>query len=127
MLNKVTLIGRLGKDPEARTFDTGNKKATLIVATSETHKNKSGEKKEVTEWHNVTCWNALADVVMKYMGKGTLVYVEGKLTTRSYMADDQKKYVTEIVADRVQILAGGRTQQQQQQQAGGTFDDISWS
>ena len=126
MLNKVTLIGRLGKDPEARTFDTGNKKASFSVATTETRKNKSGERVEETEWHNVHCWNGLADVVMKYIGKGTLVYVEGKIKTRAYEAGNQKKYITEIVADRVHVLAGGKTQQQSAT-SGATYDDIPWS
>jgi single-strand DNA-binding protein len=99
-LNKVTLIGNLGKDPEVRSTQNGNKVCNLTVATSESWKDKStGEKKEQTEWHRVVIWNEnLIGVVEKYATKGMKVYVEGKLQTKKYTdKDGVEKYTTEVV------------------------------
>ena len=99
-LNKVTLIGNLGKDPEVRSTQNGNKVCNLTVATSESWKDKStGEKKEQTEWHRVVIWNEnLIGVVEKYATKGMKVYVEGKLQTKKYTdKDGVEKYATEVV------------------------------
>lgn len=105
MLNKVQLIGHIGKDPEVRTFEGGNRKASFSIATSERRKNKSGELKESTEWHNIVCWDTLADIAQKYFRKGQQVYVEGKITTRQWEANDgTKKYITEVVASQIQLL-----------------------
>ncbi len=107
-VNKVILIGHLGKDPEVQTFDGGNMKCKFTLATTETYKDKSGQKQEQTEWHNVVMWGALADIAQKFLRKGTPVYLEGKIKSRSW--DDaqsgQKKYITEIVADNMNMLGG---------------------
>jgi single-strand DNA-binding protein len=123
-INKVILIGRLGKDPEVRTFDSGTKKASFSLATTETHKNKAGEKVEETDWHNVAAWNALADIAEKILQKGSLVFIEGKIKTRSWETPSgEKKYLTEINADHIQLLAGGRTQATQSKQSN---QDVPW-
>lgn len=100
------LIGNVGKDPEIRHLESGVAVATVTLATSERYKDRTtGETKEQTEWHNVVLWRQLADVAERYIRKGTQIYVEGKLRTRSW--DDpqgQKRYVTEIVADSLQLL-----------------------
>ena len=112
MVNKVILVGNVGQDPEVRyTGDASNgaKVATIRLATSERYKDKSGMLQEHTEWHTVVAWRYTADVVEKYVKKGTQIYVEGKLRTRSW--EDQtgnKRYVTEIMADTLQLL--GRKQ-----------------
>ncbi len=106
MLNKVMLIGNVGKDPEIRHLESGVAVATVTLATSERYKDRNtGETKEQTEWHSIVMWRQLADVAERYIRKGTQIYVEGKLRTRSW--DDpqgQKRYITEIVADTVQLL-----------------------
>lgn len=108
MLNKVTLIGRLGKDPEVRHLDSGKVNAQFSIATTETYMDKtSNEKKELTDWHNIVCWGKNAEIAEKYLKKGALIHVEGKIRTRSY--DDkegQKRYVTEIIVDRFLMLGG---------------------
>jgi single-strand DNA-binding protein len=107
MLNQVQLIGYIGKDPESRTFDTGTKKASFTMATTETRKNKKGEKVEDTQWHNIVCWDSLAEIAQKYFKKGQQVYVHGKIQTRAWDANDgSKRFITEIVAG--QILALGK-------------------
>lgn len=106
MLNKVMLIGNLGRDPEVRYFDSGVAKAQFPLATSETYKDKNGEKVTQTEWHNVVMWRNLAEIVEKYLKKGDRVYIEGKIRTRSYEdKDGVKKYITEIVADNMNMLS----------------------
>lgn len=108
-LNKVMLIGNAGKDPEIRYIDTNQsndgKVASFSIATSERYRDKNGEQRENTEWHNVVAYRGLADVVEKYVKKGTQVYVEGKLRTRSWTDQSgTKKYTTEIIADALQLL-----------------------
>ena len=111
-LNKATLIGNLGKDPEVRSIPSGAKVANFSIATSESYTDKNGQKVDKTEWHNIVMWRGLAEVAEKYLRKGSQVYVEGRLQTRSW--DDQngqKRYTTEIVADNMVMLgrpgAGG--------------------
>ena len=111
-LNKVTLIGNLGSDPEVRSTTNGSKVATLSVATSNQWKDKSGEKQEKTEWHRVVLWNSqyrkLADVAEQYCKKGDKVYVEGAIEYRSWQdREGQTRYTTEIKANEI-ILLGGR-------------------
>ncbi len=97
-LNRVTLVGNLGRDPEIRSLQSGGKVATFSVATSETWKDKSGEKQEKTDWHNVVVWNeALVGLVEKYVKKGTKLLVEGKLETRKWEKDGIDRYSTEVV------------------------------
>jgi len=103
--NNVQLIGRLGNDPEVRTFDSGKKKASFSIATSESYKNQKGEKVQDTQWHNVVIWGKLAEVAGQYLKKGTEVAVQGKLVHRDYeTAAGEKKYITEInVSDMVML------------------------
>jgi single-strand DNA-binding protein len=103
-INKVILIGHLGKDPEVRYLEGGVSVASFPLATSETY-NKDGKKVEQTEWHNIVMWRSLADVAAKYLQKGKLVYIEGKLRTRSFEdKEGVKKYTTEIVAENFTML-----------------------
>lgn len=105
-VNKVILIGNLGKDPEVRRLENGAVVANFSIATSETYVDRTtGERKDNTDWHNVVVWRGLAEVVEKYVKKGTKVYIEGKLRTRSW-TDQQgaTRYTTEVVADELTIL-----------------------
>ena len=103
-VNKVILIGNLGKDPDIMIFD-GVKKATFSLATSETYKNKEGQKLEQTEWHNIVCWRGLADIAEKFLKKGVQVYIEGRLRYRKWEdKEGRMKHVDEIVADNFMIL-----------------------
>lgn len=106
MINKVILVGRLGKDPEIRSTPQGTSVVKFTVATDEKFTNRAGEKQERTEWHNITAWDKLAEICGQYLKKGKLVYIEGSLRTESW--DDketgQKKYRTEIVANTMKML-----------------------
>ena len=123
MINKVILIGNVGQDPEIRytgDVNNGTKVATFRVATTERYRDRSGNLQEHTEWHSIVVWRNTADVVEKYVKKGTQVYIEGRLRSRSW--DDQngnKRYVTEIVADTLQLLGRRPEGQQQGYQQGG--------
>lgn len=108
MINKAIIIGHVGQDPEVRytgNASNGTKVAQLRVATTEKYRDKDGNMQELTEWHSIVCWRGLADVVEKYVKKGTLVYIEGKIQSRSW-EDSQgvKKYATDIVAHTLQLL-----------------------
>ena len=111
-INKVILVGHLGKDPEVRTFENSmdpnrpNKVAKFSLATTESIKNRDGQKTDVTEWHNIVLWRGLAEIAEKYLRKGHLVYIEGKIKTRSYEKDGQKRYITEIEGDNMTMLGG---------------------
>lgn len=103
-INKVILVGHLGKDPEVRQLEGGVAVASFPLATSETF-NKEGRKVEQTEWHNIVMWRGLADVAAKFLQKGKLVYIEGKLRTRSFEDKEGiKKYTTEVVAENFTML-----------------------
>jgi single-strand DNA-binding protein len=105
-VNKVILVGRLGKDPEVRNLDSGVAVANFTLATSESYKDKTtGEKKEVTEWHNIVLWRGLAEIAQRYLHKGDMVYVEGKLRSRSWEKDGVTRYTTEVVADNMTMLS----------------------
>jgi single-strand DNA-binding protein len=104
-VNKVILVGHVGKDPEVRYLESNTPYCRLSLATSEVYKNKAGERVTTTEWHNVVLWRGLAEVAEKYVKKGTQVYIEGRLRTRSWDDKDKnKRYTTEIVADVLQLL-----------------------
>jgi single-strand DNA-binding protein len=104
-INKVILVGNVGKDPVVRYFDKGVVKATFPLATSETYNNQQGETITSTEWHNIVLWRALAEVAEKSVRKGSLVYIVGKIKTRSYIdKDGNNKYITEILADTLMLL-----------------------
>ncbi len=105
-INKVILVGNLGRDPEIRTLENGAKVASFSLATSETFKGKDGQRQEQTEWHNVVMWRGLAEVAEKYLKKGTQIFVEGKLRTRNWEdKDGHKRYTTEIIGDNFKILS----------------------
>ncbi|MDR2413594.1 MAG: single-stranded DNA-binding protein [Odoribacteraceae bacterium] len=109
MVNKVILIGNVGADPVVRYLEGGVAVAHLSLATTEVYKNKDGNRVEQTEWHNVVFWRGLAQIVEAYVKKGTLLYVEGKIKSRSW--EDQAKvkhYITEIYSDTMQILTRGK-------------------
>ena len=104
-VNKVILIGNLGKDPEVRHLETGRAVANFPLATSESYKNREGERVTHTEWHNIVLWTPLAEIAEKYLNKGKQVYIEGRLTTRSYEdKDGNKKYMTEVVGQNLTML-----------------------
>jgi len=111
-VNRVILVGHLGKDPEIRTFENSydpnkpNKVAKFSLATTESYKNKDGQRTDTTEWHNIVVRRGLAEVAEKYLRKGQLVYIEGKIKTRSYEKDGQTRYITEIEAENMTMLGG---------------------
>ena len=107
-VNKVILIGNLGADPELRYTPNGNRPVcSLRIATTEVYKDKAGQKQEQTEWHRITVWGDQAENCNKYLAKGRSVYMEGRLQTRSWDdKDGQKKYSTEVIAERVKFLGG---------------------
>ena len=106
-LNKAMIIGRLGKDPETKTLASGDAVTNISVATSESWKDKqTGEKKEQTEWHNVSAFGKLAEIMGQYLHKGSLVYIEGNIRTRKYQAaDGSDRYATDILARSMQMLS----------------------
>ncbi|HXK27259.1 MAG TPA: single-stranded DNA-binding protein [Candidatus Binatia bacterium] len=123
-VNKVILVGNLGKDPEVRFTNSGSAVARLSVATSEVWNDRDGNRQERTEWHNVVVWGKQGEHCGQYLAKGRQVYVEGSIRTRSY--DDKsgnKRYVTEVVAQRVQFLGGGGGTRLAQQAESAPADD----
>src|ERR1700749_1711223 len=124
-VNKVILVGHLGKDPEARSLDGGVSVVSVPVATSETF-NKDGKKVEQTEWHNIVMWRGLADVAAKFLQKGKLVYIEGKIRTRSFEdKEGTKKYTTEIVAENFTMLGRKSDFEDAQRPAGKTDSAVA--
>ena len=122
-VNKVILIGNLGKDPEVRYLDNGVAVANLSLATSENYKNKDGEKVTQTEWHDIVLWRGLAEVAEKYLKKGSSVYIEGKLRTNKWVdKDENTRYKTEVLADKLTML--GRSQNQEQSTKSTSKDDL---
>jgi single-strand DNA-binding protein len=104
-VTKVILVGHLGKDPELRYTPSGTAVATFSLATTDRFKGKDGQQQEKTEWHNIVAWKGLAEICGKYLHKGKQVYLEGRIQSRSYDdRDGNKKYITEIVADQMQML-----------------------
>ncbi|HIZ86745.1 MAG TPA: single-stranded DNA-binding protein [Candidatus Coprenecus pullistercoris] len=120
-LNKVLLIGNAGKDPEVRHLESGVVTATFSLATTERYRDRiSGENREQTEWHNIVCWRNLADIADKYVRKGTQLFIEGRIRSRSYNdRDGNTRYVTEIVADNMQLLGRKADNPAAQGQGGG--------
>jgi len=103
-VNKAILVGRLGRDPEVRYTGSGQAVANLSLATAERFKDKQGEYQERTEWHRITAWGRLAEIVQQYTHKGSMIYVEGRIETRKYEKDGVERYSTEIVAQSIQLL-----------------------
>lgn len=117
-VNKAILIGNLGKDPEVRYMPSGEAIANITLATTDTWKDKSGEKQERTEWHRVSFFGRQAEVVGEYLKKGSQIYVEGRIQTRKWQdKEGQDRYTTEIVADRMQMLGGKSS-------GGGSFEVV---
>jgi len=109
-LNKVMLIGRLGRDPEMVYLESGTVKASFPIATNEVYKDRDGNRVEKTDWHNIVMWRGLAQVAERFLKKGTLVYVEGKLKTRSWQDQNgSKRYITEVEAVDMQMLESNRS------------------
>jgi single-strand DNA-binding protein len=126
-VNKVILVGNLGKDPELRYTQTGSAVANFSLATSEQWNDRDGKRQERTEWHNIVVWGKQAEHCGQYLSKGRQVFIEGSIRTRSY--DDKsgnKRYITEIVAQRIQFLGGGGgTRLPQQGMDTGSVDDMT--
>lgn len=122
-LNRVMIIGNLGKDPESKEVGSGQV-TSFPIAVTEKYKDRNGTHQETTEWVNVVCWSKLAEISQKYLKKGSSVYIEGKLKTRSW--EDQngvKKYVTEVLANSMQML-GGRGEQKANDSQSNNFDNL---
>lgn len=127
-VNKVILIGTLGDEPIVRTTSSGRTVAQLSLVTNEMRRNgETGDYTEFAEWHRVVLWNKLADIAKQYLHKGSQVYVEGKLRTRSYDKDGQKRYITEIVVDEMQMLGGGRGSSSSNQNSYGNRSDANYN
>lgn len=109
-LNKVILIGNVGRDPEVKYLDKDTAVANFTLATSETYRNKNNELQTTTEWHNIVVWRGLATIAEKYVKKGNQIYIEGKIRTRSWDDNGTKKYITEIIASEL-IMLGKREHQ----------------
>lgn len=125
-INKVIILGNCGKDPETRSFDSGDTVTNFSVATSEKWKDKTtGESKESTEWHRVSCFGKLSDIASKYVKKGDKIYVEGSLRTRKWTdASGVEKYSTEVKAEKIELLGQKSGNQPQEAPAGlGAIDD----
>lgn len=131
-VNKVILVGSLGRDPETRFMPNGEAVTNFSMATSESWKDKAGVKQEKTEWHNIVAYRKLAEIMGEYLKKGSSVYIEGRLQTRKWEKDGVTRYSTEIVADSMQMLGGkadgehGKTQRQDQKpnETSNGFDDF---
>jgi single-strand DNA-binding protein len=129
-VNKVIIVGNVGKDPEQRYLPSGDSVTNISVATTETWKDKAGEKQESTEWHRIAFFGKLAEIAGEYLKKGSAVYIEGRIRTRKWQdKQGQDRYSTEIVADRLQMLGGkpeARPAQQREEgpEKKGGFDDL---
>jgi single-strand DNA-binding protein len=128
-VNKVILVGNLGKDPEVRFTPSGRAVAKFSLATTDSWVDQESGRQERTEWHNVVVWGKQAESCGQYLAKGRQVYIEGSIRSRSYDdKDGNKRYITEVVAQRVQFLGssgGGRSSQQHEGGSGGGFDDFA--
>ena len=121
MLNKVILIGRLGRDPETRHMPNGEAVCNFSVATSEAWNDRNGQRQERTEWHNITMYRRLAEIAGQYLKKGSQVYLEGKIQTRKYTdKNGAERTAYDIIANEMKMLGGGNSEQQAQQAQGET-------
>ena len=125
-VNKVILVGNLGKDPEIRYMPNGEAVANFSIATTDSWKDKQGQKQEKTEWHNIVMYRRLAEIAGEYLKKGRPVYVEGRLQTRKWQTKEgQDRYTTEIVADQMQMLGSGGKESGGSSYDGGGNDDMN--
>ena len=113
-VNKVILVGNVGRDPEIRHLDSGVSVANFPLATSESYIAKNGDRVTTTEWHNIVLWRGLAEIAEKYLKKGSMVYIEGKLKTRSWEKDGVTRYTTEVAGDQMTMLGGGNNNSSEQ-------------
>lgn len=119
-VNKVILIGNLGRDPEVTRLESGVKKAAFSLATTEVYRNKEGEKVSHTEWHNVVLWRGLAEVAENYLKKGNTVFIEGRIRRREYEdKDGVKRYITDIIGDNMTMLSSGQRSSTEHEEPGG--------
>lgn len=126
-INSVALLGNVGRDPETKTLPSGTVASTFSLATSERYKDKDGEWQDVSEWHNIVSYGKVAEVIRDYVSKGSKLYIQGKLTTRSWEKDGQKHYRTEVVVSEIVLLDGkGEKKQTQAPQETVSDDDIPW-
>jgi single-strand DNA-binding protein len=123
-VNKVIIVGRLGADPELKTLSSGQNVCRLSIATSENWTGKDGQKQERTEWHRIVVWGRQAENCAKHLSKGRQVYIEGRLQTRQWEENGQKKYSTEIVANTVQFLGAGGERSQTTQTSESSYEDF---
>jgi single-strand DNA-binding protein len=122
-VNRATLLGNVGRDPEIKVTGSGTSVANFSIATSERYKDKSGEWQDRTEWHNVVAYGRPADIIRDYVRKGSKLYVEGRIQTRSWDGNDgAKHYRTEIVVDQVVLLSGGEKQSSDDRYERGSYD-----
>jgi single-strand DNA-binding protein len=121
-VNKVILVGNLGRDAEVKVTASGQSVASFSIATTETW-TKDGEKKEKTEWHRIVLWGRQADTLQPYLTKGKQIYIEGRLETRQWEKDGQKHYTTEIKADRIVLLGGGRGGERVERSDSGSYSE----
>jgi single-strand DNA-binding protein len=105
-VNKAMLVGRLGRDPETRYISSGQAVCNFNLATDETYKDKNGERQKRTEWHRIVVWGKMAEIAQQYLKKGSQIYLEGRIQTREWEKDGQKRYSTEIVATSFKFLGG---------------------
>jgi len=122
-INKAILVGNVGNDPEVRYLEGGTSVARFSLATTEVYKNKNGEKVSQTEWHNIVAWRHLAELAEKYISKGRQLYIEGRITNRSW--DDKegnKRYTTEIIANSIQLLGRKSDENSEQKQSAPSGD-----
>ena len=117
-VNKVILVGNLGKDAEVKVTPGGQSVASFSIATTENWTSKEGEKKEQTEWHRISLWGKMAESLQPYLVKGKQIYLEGRLQTRQWEKEGQKHYTTEVKADKIVLLGGGRGGERQSERGG---------
>ena len=119
-VNKVILVGNLGKDPEVRSLQSGGSMANIAIATSNKYKNRAGETAEETEWHNAVLFGRLAEIAVQYLKKGSTVYVEGRLKTEKYTKDGVEKYTTKVIVSELKMLGGRATGENESHGTGNT-------
>ena len=112
-VNVISLLGRVGKDPEVRNFDNGGSVANFTMATTETWKDKSGEKKESTQWHNIECWGAVAGIAEKYVHKGDQLFISGKLVYDQYEKEGVKRTTAKIRVDNLVLIGNKKSENRQ--------------
>jgi single-strand DNA-binding protein len=127
-VNKVILLGNLGKDPEVRYTAGGTAVASFSLATSERFKGKDGQYEEKTEWHNITLWGRLAEVAGEYLAKGKTAYIEGRLQTRKWADKEGKdRYTTEVVGEKMQMIGGKGERSEKPKDTGNSYEEPSFN